>query len=113
MVDSASTGVTSSEGLRHQEDQRHRGNKSYSRPNVKHQHSNGEYGRRSGPRYSKAGTPDGIERSYPPSSASISGRPSNLDRFLEVTTPRVKTQHLPKVLNQIQLARIYFALLIG
>lgn len=102
MVDLASPGVTSSEGLQHQDDQRHRGNKWHSRqPTVKHQYSNGEYGRRNGQRFSKGGTPDGIERSYQPSSASISGSPSNLDRFLEVTTPRVKTQHLPKVLDQI------------
>ena len=49
--------------------------------------------------YRLGGVPDVSARTSMPSSASPSGRPphSNLDRFLEVTTPSVKSQTLRKV----------------
>lgn len=118
MVGPASPRVTSSEGL-HQDDhhgEKHRlpfhprGNPQhnwYSRQqNMKH-YPGGDYPRRNGQRsnkggdYKAEGVADVNGRNNPPSSASSSGRchpPSNLDHFLEVTTPRVKTQILRKVL---------------
>lgn len=72
---------------------------------AKHYHG-GDSGKRIGQRGTKGadhrlgGAPDVTGRVNLPSSATSSGRPSspsNLDRFLHETTPRVKTQTLRKV----------------
>lgn len=77
-----------------------------------HHYSGSESGKRNGSQrasaaaqnqrgsdYRLGGVPDVSARTSMPSSASPSGRPphSNLDRFLEVTTPSVKSQTLRKV----------------
>lgn len=118
MVVTASPRVTSSEGL-HQDDhhgEKHRllaqprgnaQNNWHSRQQNMRHYPGGDYGRRTGQKSYKGadskaeGAPDMNGRNNPPSSASSSGRsypPSNLDLFLDVTTPRVKTQNLRKVL---------------
>lgn len=116
MVGPVSPRVTSNDGLyqddHHGEERRlqaHSGgtnlHSSHSRQQHPKQYSGVESENRIGHKNTKrtnqrmSGGSDMNGRMNPPSAASSSGRsyaPSNLDRFLEVTTPRVRTQYLPK-----------------